>query len=187
MESPLTDEVLNAGGSDDDIRRIETDKTLRRSIVELIVKARKEVKGLFRVTVDYSQTLEQMIATGKYDWKNPDITAKHFPVSSSKSGTEEMAIELIKFDRDMQSDDVVCELDKMGLRPADLPELLAFGAKYPEKQHEFPIIALGSVWQGWDGNRLVPYLDSDSGGRNLGTDFFGSRWDSLYRFAAVRK
>ena len=39
----LTDEVLGLGGSDEDLRRIETDGKLRREVAELIVR-RKEKK-----------------------------------------------------------------------------------------------------------------------------------------------
>ena len=36
--------------------------------------------GIVTISVDYSETLEQMIAAGRYDWKNSDLTAKRFPI-----------------------------------------------------------------------------------------------------------
>jgi hypothetical protein len=82
---------------------------------------------------------------------------------------------------------VLKEFEARGLRAATLPELLAFGATYPEKQREFPIVALRSVWQNRDGLRCVPCLDRDGSKRMLGLRWLGRRWLDDCRFAAVRK
>lgn len=142
-------------------------------------------RNIFRVTVDYTQSLAEMIAAGKYDWINPDITADNFPISGNDQ--VEVNLELIHFNRTMESDDVLKELDKAGLRPATIAELLAFGIKYPEKQREFPVVALGSIWQGRGGDRDVPGLWSLSDVRSLSLSWFESRWDEDCRFAAARK
>lgn len=139
----------------------------------------------FPVTVDYSKTLEQMIADGKYDWENPGINAKNFPMEGK--GTSTANIELVHFNRNVDSNGVLRELDNMGLRPATLPELLAFGAKYPEKQREFPIVAHGSVWRYSRGRRIVAYLSCDGDGRGLNLDRLENGWYAGCRFAAVRK
>jgi hypothetical protein len=138
----------------------------------------------FPTRVDYGKSLAAMIQAGRYDYANSDITEKHFPVAS---GPTEVSIELVHFDRVMTSDEILAELDRKGLRPATLPELLAFGVKYSEKQREFPIVALGSVWRGWVDLRHVPYLWGDAGLRNLDLDWLGNWWDVHSRFAAVRK
>jgi len=77
----------------------------------------------------------------------------------------------------------------MNLRPATLPELLAFGAKYPDKQKEFPIMALGSVWIDPDGDRRVHSLGWVEGERelHLGWDKPGYVWGDYCRFLAVSK
>ena len=139
----------------------------------------------YLVTVNYDLSVKDAIAAGKYDWKNDDITTKNFP--SKCTGVADMEIILVKFDDTMSSEDVIRELDKKGLRPAALPELLAFGEKYTDVQREFPVIALGSVRQHSDGNRLVPSLFKVASQLCLGLVWFGGKWDSLYRFAAVRK
>ena len=87
----------------------------------------------------------------------------------------------------MGSDEVLKKLEKLGLRPATLPELLAFGATYPNKQRKFPIVALGSVWRYWEGYRFVPYLWENGARRDLGLGWLERGWDAYYRFAAVRK
>ncbi len=167
------------GLTDDDFRG----DGLADRIVDLLSDGRKTVNG-YLVTVDYRQSLKAMIQAGHYDWVNSDITEKHFPVAS---GPTEVSIELIHFDRAMTSEEVLAELDRRGLRPATLPELLAFGAKYPQKQREFPIVALASVWRYWVGGRRVPYLWSNAVERSLDLDWLDLRWGAHCRFAAVRK
>jgi hypothetical protein len=139
----------------------------------------------YLITVNYDLSVKGAIAAGKYDWKNDDITSKNFP--SKRTGTTHIEIILVKFDKDMTSEDVLRELDKQGLRAAELPELLAFGEKYPDVQREFPVVALGSVWQSSFGIRFVPYLSRNGGKRDLSLVWFDSRWNSSFRFAAVRK
>lgn len=157
------------------------------SVLAEVIQVMQRVEDIFCFFVDYSMTFEQMIAAGRYDLKNSEITEKHFLIPPSKRGKKEVAIELIHFNRDMESYDVLRELDLMGLRPAELPELLAFGAAYPEKQREFPIVALGSVLQGLGGCRYVAYLFRRVGERRLDLQRRSDGWSSSCRFAAVRK
>ena len=147
---------------------------------------RKALAPAYRLVVDYAQSLAQMIAAGRYDYANSDITSGNFPTTAN-DGKQEVVVELAHFGRDMESDAVLKKFEARGLRAATLPELLAFGATYPEKQREFPIVALGSVWQGRGGGRDVPCLDGGGSGRELDLDWDGHRWFGSCRFAAVRK
>ncbi|MEK7078409.1 MAG: hypothetical protein AAB911_02465 [Patescibacteria group bacterium] len=165
---------------------IENQSSLQRVLREALMPIPiEQEKNVFPVTVDYTRTLSDMISAGHYDSVNDDITADHFPVSGE--GVVEVKLELVHFDRVMESDDVLKELDKDGLRPATLAELLAFGAKYPDIQRQFPIIALGAVWQNRRGYRSVPALWGSSIGRFLDLHYFDDGWDGYYRFLAVLK
>lgn len=139
----------------------------------------------YLVTVNYDLSVEDAVKAGKYDCKNDRITSKNFP--SKRKGKVDAEIILVKFAKDMESEAILLELDKQGLRPAELPELLAFGEKYPEVQREFPIVALGSVWQDAGDDRNVPCLSGGSDERGLYLYWFSVGWDSDYRFAALRK
>ncbi len=134
--------------------------------------------------VDYGMTLEQMIAAGNYDWKNDDITAKRFPLS----GTGKVAFEpkLFHFDRDISSENAIKEMEKDGLRPAKIEELLAYGALLPEEQRKYPIVALGSVAEVY-GDRDVAYLSRGGSRRRLDLDWFDVDWRGGCRFLGVRK
>ena len=139
----------------------------------------------YDVQVDYDLTVAKAVKAGKYDWSNSDITAEHFP--TKRSGKATVTLELVHFDKTMSSDNVLAELDAQGLRPAELRELLALGAAYPELQREFPIIELESVWQNPDGDRNVAYLFRNGSKRSLDLHWFDIGWDENCRFAAVRK
>ncbi len=139
----------------------------------------------YSISVNYNQSMEEAIRAGNYDWYNDDITSKHFP--TERSGRHKVEVELVHFGRDMSTNNVLAELDKCGLRPAELHELLAFGAKYPEIQRESPIIALGSVWQYSSVDDYCPCLSWGGSGRDLDLGWVGRDWSSGCRFAAVRK
>jgi hypothetical protein len=146
---------------------------------------RSFTKAHSTITIDHDRSVEEMVRAGKYDWSNDDITSKHF--LSDRKGTTQVRIQLIHFNRAMESDDVLHELDKQGLRPATLPELLALGEKHPELQRQFPIVALGSVWRRLFGDRRVACLYGHVGGRRLRLNWFDGRWCGDCRFAAVSK
>lgn len=141
----------------------------------------------YHLSIDYRQSLADMIASGHYDWKNDDINKKNFPVEGSE--VVEVDALLIHLNRSINPDNTLKELDRMGYRPATLPELLAFGRQHPELQRQFPIIALGSVWQSPDGVCRVACLDGRDGGRDLRLFWFGTGlgWVGHCRFLAVRK
>ncbi|MBI4095051.1 MAG: hypothetical protein HY435_02570 [Candidatus Liptonbacteria bacterium] len=173
--------------SDEQIHQLVTDDgdVPVGKIADALVAIMEGAKNVFRLTLDYAHSVEEMVAAGKYNWTNSDITSKNFP--TTQKGTAEVAIELVHLNRRVSSDNALCELDARGLRPATLPELLAFGAEYPEKQREFPIIALGSVWRNPHGYRTVAYLVRYGSKRDLRLHWFDNEWFSHYRFAAVRK
>lgn len=185
----LIKSLRERGVPDEDIHRLAADtkegKALISKIVDIFAEVSQKSKDVFLVLVDYCRSLEDMIAAGKYNDVNSDINAKHFPVA--KHGKENVAVELVHFDRSIGSGDALLELDKMGFRPATLPELLAFGEKYPDVQLQFPIVALGSVWRGLRGPRRVASLWGDAGRRDLRLDWFENDWNAYCRFAVVRK
>lgn len=144
-----------------------------------------QLSSSFPVTVDYTKSLKDMIAAGKYDLTDEYITAENFPIQGN--GVVNLAIVLFHPNRYIKSEDVVKELDQSGLRPATLPELCAYGAKYLETQRKFSIVALGSSWVGPRGGRRVPCLRGHSRRRRLRLPCWGGWWDAGCRFAAVRE
>jgi len=151
-------------------------------------EAARAPTATFHVTVDYDRPVEEMVRAGKYGWVPLNVDSKHFP--TNRHGTSEVEMAVVHFDRKVGNEEVLSELGKMGFRPAELQELLAFDAAYPEKGRTFPspIIALGSVRpNGGDGEAisiengvLVRLLQPVSVS-------WHSELNSTYRFAAVLK
>ena len=163
-----------------------TEPELEKVIRLLIAKPQVNVSGRLTllVEVDGTKTIKQLIADGKYDWKNSDVNQKNYPIANTTKRTTE--IELFHFNRTTSSDEAKKEMDKAGFRPATIKELLTLGSSNPELQRQFPIIALGSVCRlGFV--RFVACLRVGGSGRELDLDYLASDWGDYYRFAAVRK
>ncbi|TSC73105.1 MAG: Uncharacterized protein G01um101438_128 [Parcubacteria group bacterium Gr01-1014_38] len=141
-----------------------------------------DLQTKFRVTVDFRQSLAEMIKAGKYDDVNEDITAEHFLIEGT--GTVETEVVLVHFDCDIESDDAIREMEQMGLISGKIEHLLALGAEYPDL--EYPIICLGSVWVDRDGRHAVPYLRRWNVGRELRLHWGDRRWRDDCRFLALR-
>lgn len=129
----------------------------------------------YPVAVNYGQALKVMVKAGKFDWVNDNVVQKNFPHDKGR-GVEEVSIELVKYDRSMESDEVDADFEAKGLRSATLEEICAFAAKYPDVQRQFPVVALGSPWVDPDHGRYVPYLG-----------LWAHGWLAHCRFAGVRK
>lgn len=138
---------------------------------------------VFRLMVDYGQSLEQMIDAGRYDYANNDITTKRFPIKGE--GKVEFEGRYFHFNRTTSSKNAIAAMKEAGWEPANIEHLLVLGEKYPDEQRKFPIIGLGSVAE-VRGNRSVPYLYRDGSGRGLNLYWFDDDWDGYCRFLAVR-
>ena len=143
----------------------------------------QEVSDISNLAINYTLTLDQMIALGRYDWKNDNITAKRFPIVGS--GVTVVEHKLFHFDRIVSSDEAERLIEADGYQPAKIEHLLAYGAANPEDQRKFPIVALGSVAR-LRGFRSVPYLYGFGSGRGLGLVWRNDVWLGNYRFLAVR-
>lgn len=185
--SKLDGKVKAKGGTEDAIHVLDQPDGdgLLDAIANLLVRAELKTRNRFAVTVDYSTPLETMVAEGKYDYVNPNITVANFPITGT--GVVEEEIILVHLDRDISSDDAVRELHEMGLEPARIEHATAFGAKYPDVQREYPIVFLGSVWTHSGGRRSVPCLGYWDAKRELYLLWWRADWNRAYRFAAVRK
>src|SRR5260221_11509378 len=80
------------------------------------------------IFVNYSQNFEAMIAVGKYNWKDKDITPQHFPIVGE--GSLELKPQLFHFSRTLNSKRIKEILDKKNKRPGLFEEALAFGVTY---------------------------------------------------------
>ena len=86
--------------------------------------------------MDYGQSLEQMIAAGRYDWKNGDITAKRFPVEGK--GIIEFDARYFHFDRNIGSDEAKRLIEEDGWQVAKIEHVLSHGKTFPDEQRQYP-------------------------------------------------
>jgi hypothetical protein len=178
----LADEVNSLGGNDDHLRRILSDKSVVREVAELLVG--KPVPESYSLTINRQRSRSEMVAAGNYDYANPNITEENFPVGE---GEAEVKAVLLHLDRDASDEEVLAEMERQGLRPATMDELNAFGEQHPDRQRQYPIVALGSVWARPRGDRDVGYLWGGADRRDLDLRWPGLDWLARCRFLAVRK
>lgn len=135
-------------------------------------------------------SLTEMIEAGNYVWFPRVITGQ----IKTNEPTEVSMPHLFEFETDMDSKTAVIELEKLGLRPATLPELLLFGANNPDEQRMRQIVALDPEWvfcptiritdSYSETSRKIPILDNDDGDRIMSF----SEWDNNHScFAVVKK
>ena len=183
----LLEKVKKRGYSEDEILRVaaaQGDQLLDK-FADAIAQAARKPRETFPLTVNYDLPVEEAIAAGDYQAVNADISTKNF--SWAERGKAELEVTLVRFDQRMSSEMVIRGLEEEGLRPAELPELLAFGAAYPEVQRQFSVAGLGSVWRDRKGDRNVPCLYAASEGRYLDLHWWDDGWYTFSRFVALRK
>jgi hypothetical protein len=150
------------------------------------------VSEAIRVMVDYRLNPVAMVETGKYDMVSSEVfdVVRTLYMMMNRDKSEVVRVVLVHIGHEISTDKVLNMMDREGLRPAILPELLALGATCPWLQLDFRIVALGT--QSWreDGKVDVPILFEIEDGRHLSLIQAGPTNDSWMendRFLAVRK
>jgi hypothetical protein len=120
-----------------------------------------EISTAYSIRVDYSQSLAHMISAAhlKQGEDDPRLPEKDFPVTSGPAEVSVVLVHLTAFRwNEVQApgnpeapggsnayDEAQYSLRQLGLRPATLPELLAFSQQYPAIQSNSVIVELGSL------------------------------------------
>lgn len=138
----------------------------------------------YPLVVDYSKRIKTLVGLGKYDRCEGEIISQKF--STAYKGEVWLEALLVYFDTAITDEDVVTELDKIGLRPGELHELLIFGVQHPEIQCQFPIIALGTIVELGNVCGAPCSSGSKNAGRQLGFTYCGGKWGGGHRFLAFR-
>ncbi|MCL5006775.1 MAG: hypothetical protein M1153_01320 [Patescibacteria group bacterium] len=115
---------------------------------------------VIRLLVDYGKEPREAIREGSYNWIDPDVTLKRFP-SAGEGISLLNLVALPERDNLRTLEDAWRYVGEKGLRPANLRELLAFGAEH-RRNTEGILLALGSVWNGPAVNKTT-YIDEIPG------------------------
>jgi hypothetical protein len=104
--------------------------------------ARPTPYAKYPITVDYGQSVEDLIKSGSYRWTYSELSSRNFPPQAA--GTKQLSATLVRIRGESTIDQVVAAEAKDGFRPATIQELLAFGDTYPEMIKNITIAGLGS-------------------------------------------
>jgi hypothetical protein len=143
-----------------------------------------ERTAVFYVSIDRSESLNQMIQAGRYDEINEAIRLVNFPWK--RKGSVQVEVTLVQLDRAFETGEIRKLMDARGYRPAFIEHLLALGRDEPDLQRTIPIVALGSG-RIIKGRRYAACLGGSASSRSLGLAVIYRRWSRYYRFAFVKK
>jgi hypothetical protein len=138
----------------------------------------------FRIEVDYSSSIAEMIRAGRYDRVHRAVTPRNFRLTSS--GHRLVELVLVQFSHHVAPLEAVVMMRERGYRPAVIEELLALGSRHPDLQRTIPIAALGTA-RVVENRRFVPCLGGSKSERELNLVVIYRRWSVYYRFAFVRE
>lgn len=160
-------------------------------------------KDVVRIFVDYAKPLQQMLDDCHFDgYGNPSLaiigeenfTEKHFSINRRSSGEVKMKIFSLKDIVDKTRrvtcwnwKEIIRGMDRLGYRPAEFPEGLAYVKANPDEQCKHSIALLGSIWRNGDDYQSVAYLFGWRKKRYLSLARLGCRWSSHDRFLAICK
>ncbi len=183
----IEEALYERGCTDEEIRALVTRKPRPKlaigKIADEVAEVIRQAGNCFRLMVGGRITSE-LVKRGRYDWVNSSITDTLFPIE--KHAPVSRTIELVKFDYNPTSEEVLAEFARRGLERPTHEDALTFGSEYPEEQRKCPVVFLHEPVL-VDGGRCVLVLDEDGRERSLGLDWFVDGWDRRYVFAAVRK
>ena len=186
--------VLDAGGTDDDLRRILSNKDLVQRLAETIVASRfasgnMVVSSFFPVAIDHSRTVVGMMKELKIYAHFDDrhlITPDMFKFEGV--GRLEVEVATVEFNEPTayEPEEILDRLDKSGLQHAEIKHLFAFAERYPEMAFSDYILAPGCG----EGRRLAdlvamgsPITRTTDGGK--GYPFFGWSGINCHRYLSV--
>lgn len=142
-----------------------------------------ETQNTFPVSVDYDESVEDVLRRGNFSFAHKNITSENFP--TERTGKAQIVVALIHLGRPISYKETV-ELDRMSSRSVELRELLAFIEKYWDDLVGFPVIALGSALIHQSGRHLIPYICRIGSELNLNLLCAEHGFDKFSRFAVVR-
>ncbi|MFH1047834.1 MAG: hypothetical protein V1738_06035 [Patescibacteria group bacterium] len=203
----LAQAVYARGGDDESMRLIVSDEVLRGQLADLIAGCLCQEPDVYTVTVDWGRTLTEMAASGWRSWVHGEyvglntVTTKtiatlvrqdcgpyRIPGEDLDGGSLELKLAYCGKERtDAQ---VAAGLNRLGLRPATMRELLAFWEKYSDVLKQFTVIALGSYCLDSDGFQFFPCVhQSDDNFLTVEPVWIGREgvWPNRYRFLAARQ
>lgn len=138
---------------------------------------------IFEVTVDYTKSIEEMIRLGQFFWVDSRIKNLLVKGTAAKKVKRNLTLLNLNSDNLVRTDEVIVEMEKRGLRPALIEDILAFHIQFPD--YDEPIVALGTFFISGN-SRLFPLLYRFQGQEKASLFLDGSRlWKDVYFLAVL--
>ena len=140
-------------------------------------------------SLDYSQNIKALIASGKYDFVDTEIDSNYFPNQKKFLINQKRVVaRIFHFDSELSTEIILAKIKLAGYRPATLLELLALDnvAKI-SFQGQHPIIALGSLIRCQNDSLVAPCLNIDCLSNTLDLYWLNGTWDQGCYFLAIKK
>lgn len=141
-----------------------------------------EEAQVIQVTVDYGQTLQEMIRAAGCRCLDADLMAKIFRFS--KIGVWVAGLKIFHMGRYRTSSQVLLDHEHRNAKPAGIEHLLALRVNFPRFLRRYPFAAFGSI-EGAGGIAVVPVMSTDEQGFLLGIRDFDSDWMGFWRFLTL--
>jgi hypothetical protein len=138
--------------------------------------------GPLQVTIDYSVTLESLMAELGCSTRNRSFNVENF----SKAEQRDVRVMMVGLNaNNASSEDVVHILSDAGLQAATLLEMLSFQRTYPDSCST-PLVAFGSIWRDSHGDSWVPCVGVNQHGRYAQLLNLNRRWYGFHAAALPR-
>ena len=158
---------------------------ISREVLQALLEGRLVPKTTL---VNYAELRTQFgYVWGGYDRVTAIERIEACAQAPAEGDTRLEAFATIHLGYDISTRNALVEIDKQGMRPATLEELLFCYKRYPMISMEFPMAAPGTVLVTSGGDRHAPFLKWDGGKHGLYALDFGFDWRSHFRFLVVQK
>jgi hypothetical protein len=139
---------------------------------------------IYRIMTADGRSTDELVEAGNYGYAHSCVNSENFPARHF-GGKRVREIVVLEFDHDVTSEEAITEAVQLGLERPMYEHALYFGSRYPDVQHQRPLVFLHEPWVGFFGRRDVLCLWSNAGRRELGLEGFDDPWSRAYRFAFV--
>jgi hypothetical protein len=169
----LVEAVIARGGTDDDLRRILTNKTLVARIANLIV-----VKPVVA-------TFQSLLAACQQDGVHPDFIEEHFPLEPVAPDEDEWEVYEHRFEETMNGEEAFRRLEGLGYRFCGVRRAMEFIA---DLRLNHPLIVTVRWQDPCDHYWYVPVFDQGGVERVLDLRFLANGFEPHYcRWLVLRK
>jgi hypothetical protein len=143
----------------------------------------------YKVNVNYSASWIELLRLGQFsDIKNSPRRRPYTTPNSISTHVTDVQIDLLAYDGDLKSDEIITDMSARNLRVANMLEILSLAAQYPNLGRQFAILTLDYLWKLLPPYRVVPCIEYSIRGRLLTFCRYSTPWMSYphKRFASIR-